>query len=721
MVRLDFLFLCNLGEELEPLSFILKILFISVSSFSLVLTTMLYRLHKFLPALFASLALATGATSAAQTLDNQTLTTIERETTRLLLEKDVGEVANQLARDGAATTVVPLLRRLTIFARAGQRGRVLQTIHQLAEASDMPPVSHRWVAAAAVKEIIGHDDLKALRAYSEQIMSVDTSIAEQLVRLWEKEGDAKELDTWLAARGGQSVEWSRRRIYLRARLGTIKELLDELAAEVKANPEDRARVSLYLEANNLANRLQDVSWLAEALQPRNAFEFYEVGSLLRTDAPETATRLLEKSLEQPFTEQDMTLIRERILSRFPIQPRVRNWEKQLRFWTKKHLAELYRTLNQPHAAQIMVEQLVAMKADEDIMTEDVHQLAGAVQAQSGMRVVEAGILRDEANERASLPYWLERARYYAGRKEYATVMETYRQALVHLPLKLQEAATVGARLTLLQAFTMFATSRDAHEDGKRQERREEIKQILRREFTSAPLETLYALGVARIVANDEFELDDLKEALFVRDKDALSRVLAARTEWAGEENWLIESIVCRESVSPQSKTHFWAQLETLATDGAASRAFHLADAMLSCREPGRAIPLLLGYLRQTKAERDDKARFREEQGMSLLINAYLDTDNWRAAEKLLLSREDLTERELIYELSLIAQVAARAGAFSDAVRLWKMKSNLDRRPLDGLGQLATTKAKEPLREFYLQMKKKDPLSFVPDAALRFLQ
>jgi hypothetical protein len=404
-----------------------------------------------------------------------------------------------------------------------------------------------------------------------------------------------------------------------------------------------------------------------------------------------------------------------------MQPPVKNWEKQLRFWTKKLLAELYRTTNQPHAAQSMVEQLVAMKADEDIMAEDVHQLAGAVQAQSGMRVVEAGILRDEASARESVSYWLERADYYRGRKEYAAVMETYRQSLVHFPLKPQETATVGARLTLLQAFTMFATSRDYSEDGKRQERREEIKQVLRREFTTAPLETRYALGVARIIADDEFELGDLKEALFVRDKDALSRVLGARTEWANEENWLIEHVVCRESVAPQRKADFWTQLETLTRNGVPSRAFHLADAMLSCKEPGRAIPLLMGYLRQTKAERDDNARSSEEQGVSLLFNAYLGTDNWRAAEKLLLSREDSTERQLIYDLSQIAQAAARAGAISDAVRLWKMKSNLDLRQLEGLGQLATTKAKEPLREFYLQLKKKDPLSFVPDAALRVLQ
>lgn len=678
---------------------------------------MLYRSHKLLSSLFACLALVMSA--GAQTLDNQTVSKIERETTRLLLEKDVGEVANQLARE-LATTVVPLLRRLSLFARAGHRARVLQTVNQLAEAADMPPLAERWVVAGAVKEIIGNDDLSALKAYYERIMPTDASGAENFLRLWDKEGDAKELDAWLAARAEQNVEWIRYRIYLRAKLGTIGELLDTLAAEVKANPQDSKRVSLYLQANNAANKLQDVSWLVDALAPRFAFELYELGALLKTDAPESAAKLLERSLEQPFTEEDMRLIRERVITRFQVQPRVRNWEKQLRFWTKRHLAELYRTMNQPQTAQRLIEELVAMKGD-DIMAEDVHQLAGTVQAQSGMRVVEAKILRDEASERASVSYWLERARYYIGRKEYDAVMETYRQALAFLPFKPQDAATVRTCLTLLDDFAFFATSRNTSEDGKQRERRAEIEQILRREFTATPLETDYAFGLARIIVDDDFKFDDLRDALFVKDKDSLQRILAARNEWTDEDRRLIEGIVCRERLSPETKANYWTQLEALAKNGALSRTSQLADAMLSCDEPRRAIPLLVSYLNQTREQHDESAAFREEQALSNLFSAYLGAGNWQAAEKLLFTRDDLPVNQLTYDLTRIAFTATGKGAMSDAMRLWQVKSNLDRRQLDGLAQLATTKAREPLREFYVQMKKKDSLSFVPDVALKVLQ
>jgi tetratricopeptide (TPR) repeat protein len=598
---------------------------------------------------------------------------------------------------------------------------VLQTVNQLAEADDMPPVSHRWVVANAVKEIIGNDDLAALRVYCERIMPTDASSAENLLRLWGKEGDAKELDSWLAARARQHVEWMRWRIQWRVQLGTVGELLNELAAEVKANPEDRVRVSLYLEANHAANNLQDVSWLVDALSPRNAFEFYELGELLKTDAPESATKLLERSLAQPFTEQDMRLISERVIIRYSMPPRVKNWEKQLRFWTKRHLAEVYRLMKQPQAAQRFVEELVAMKDDDDIIADDVHNLAGAVQAQSGMRVVEAKILRDEASARDSVSYWLDRAHYYIGRKEYDAVMETYRQALVHLPFKAQERATIGTRLILLKDFAFFVTSSDDLEDKKRQDMRAEIKEVLRREFAAAPPAADYALGLARIIVDDEFEFDDLRDALFGGEKDSLRQMLAARTEWASDERWLIESVVCRENVSPGSRANYWTQLEALAKSGAPSRAYHLADTMLSCNEYRRAVPLLISYLSQIRERRDEEAAFREEQAVSSLFSAYVGAGKWQAAEKLLFARTDLNARQLIYDLSRLAVVAAREGALNDAVRLWRTKSNLDRRQLDGLNQLAVTKAKEPLRALYAEMKKKDPLTFVPDVALKLLQ
>jgi tetratricopeptide (TPR) repeat protein len=416
----------------------------------------------------------------------------------------------------------------------------------------------------------------------------------------------------------------------------------------------------------------------------------------------------------------MQLIRERVIIRYSVAPPVKNWEKQLRFWTKRRLAETYQSMKQSQAAQKIIEELVAMKGDADIVTtEDVHQLAGAVQAQSGMRVVEAKILRDEATERQSAAYWIERAGYYKGRKEYDAVMDAYRQGFAHLPIKPGDKASMRARSLLLDAFTIFVKYAD--EDGKRQERYAEVKQVLRREFSMTPPETDYAFHVVKMIANNDFDFDELRDSLLVKDKNLLPRLLTARDGWTSEEEWLIEKIVCREAVTPERKAGFWTQLEALSRSGAPSRSFHLAGALVDCKEPHRAIPLLTSYLKHVREQRDEGAEFMEEQTVNNLFTAYLDAGDWQAAEKLLLGREGLTDKQLIYELPRIALVAAREGAVDDALRLWRMKANLDRRHLNELVPLSQTKAREPLREMYTQMKKKDPLSVVPDRALKLLQ
>ena len=72
-------------------------------------------------------------------------------------------------------------------------------------------------------------------------------------------------------------------------------------------------------------------------------------------------------------------------------------------------------------------------------------------------------------------------------------------------------------------------------------------------------------------------------------------------------------------------------------------------------------------------------------------------------------------------LANIAVAAGKGGATDDAVRLWRLSANLDRRDLSDLKQLARTSAKPELRKLYLQMKKEDPESFIPEVALRLLQ
>jgi hypothetical protein len=72
-------------------------------------------------------------------------------------------------------------------------------------------------------------------------------------------------------------------------------------------------------------------------------------------------------------------------------------------------------------------------------------------------------------------------------------------------------------------------------------------------------------------------------------------------------------------------------------------------------------------------------------------------------------------------LAEVAIAAAQQNATDDAMRLWRMSTNLDRRNLDALPQLAATKVRPQLIAMYSQMKIDDPLSPIPDLALKLLK
>src|SRR5258708_14972224 len=63
---------------------------------------------------------------------------LDAEVTSLVLKKDIAAVADDLAA-AKAGTVPELLRNLIIYARAGHRERVRQTLERLAETPDWRP------------------------------------------------------------------------------------------------------------------------------------------------------------------------------------------------------------------------------------------------------------------------------------------------------------------------------------------------------------------------------------------------------------------------------------------------------------------------------------------------------------------------------------------------------------------------------------------------------
>jgi hypothetical protein len=659
--------------------------------------------------LICLILLTLARTTLAQEKSVYTAEELQRDVTSLLLNQNINDVTRQL--DGEVASTVPsLLRRLVIYSRAGQESRVNKTLEQLAANTNWQcPSTYdlRWLIWSA-----GGNSLAARRFYFDRLCPDDTSGAGDFVREWARAGDPKELDVWLSERPDRSDEWLMLRVELRRKAGTAAQVLDELAAEIRANPSDWKRLVRYLNANSHAGTLQDVAWLADTFEAHIAAESFRLGDHLRNYSPDTGVRLLRKSLETPFTEADAKLVQHLAarLASAGLSIKI-NWEKQLRYWTKRSLAETYQRTNQALAAQPLVEELVGIKGD-DILLEDVHELAGAVQMSSGHRVVETKLIRDETARRGTAEYWLERANYYDGRTEYGLERDSYRQALVALATRPEDSKRLMERFEVVRSFAFFLARWHREEED-----RSELAKLLTSELSNVPPETDYAFRIARLITQNEFELGALQHSLLASRPSFVARLLDGRREWDIDGSGLIEDIVKGDKLSSILKERIWSNLEQLVRDPGSTRAFYLAEAMQDSKEWQRAIPLWRGYIEHASPTRDEN----NSTAISNLVTAYCRTGQWRAAEKLLIARKDSFWRDLPKVLAEVAIVAAQHNAPDDAMRLWRMSTNLDRRNLEALPQLAQTQAKPQLVEMYSKMKKDDPQSTIPDLALRLLQ
>ena len=293
-----------------------------------------------------------------------------------------------------------------------------------------------------------------------------------------------------------------------------------------------------------------------------------------------------------------------------------------------------------------------------------------MQAGSGRRVIETGILRDEVTQANTAAYWLQRASYYRGRAAYQLESETFHKALANFPYSSNDEQASVHRFEIIRQFAFsIKNSRDARVNW-----RKELSDLLGREFTTAPAETKYAFQIAGLITAYDFELDELRQRLFGEQPDLLARLLKQRAEWNAEEKVLIGVAISGDVITPQRKSSIWTHLEKLVIDPGSSRAYALAEAMIWSGAHQRAIPLLRGYI----------DRHENVEALRALSQAHCDLGDWQAAEKVLLAHKQIMVSDLPQWFGRIAVVAGRNGSPEDALRLWRFKTNLDRSDLEGL-------------------------------------
>ena len=656
--------------------------------------------------------------ASAVSIFSQTHTTSEAlrlKVNKILLKKSLPSLVAELSRTKAAG-VDDLLLRLDVYKRVDDKQAIRQIVIDLSAAPDLPPLTDRKWLLDIVRSNI-EDDLVAVRLYYEKLTPDDGYYnANRFVARWQTEGDEKALEDWLAKRVSIWNSWFT--INLERRLGRneAQPILNEMADRVRNDPGNKQVFNEYIAAVKRALEFthkekpkpfeNETNWLGDTFLPDGSLANHDFGESVFEVNPALAIRYFQRSLGKEITEIEVGTLQQR----FPLHssvghaPRPRDWQKQLRYWTKEKLAAAYQRTGQSQLAQPLIEELIAGKSD-DLRSRKDYSLAGAVQGGSGARVVESRVLQDEATRAQSLEYWSERLNYYDGRSDFENMETTIREALSNLAERERAffVERVGDRCRYKQGFRRAGS---------------ELPGIFLKEFARAPPDSDLAFNIVH-VAIENCHLADVGRTLFVDRRDLVAAIFEKRSGWSGGERDVLETILEDERLSSEQKNFYVSELERIVSRGPVERRLDLALLFDDIDEHPRRASQILSYLKEAPAVR--KNEDRRNYAIRELVDAYLDSGQWSEAEKMLERHQPLFLPYWGDYLGRLAIVAGYQNAPQDAMRIWLKAVNFIGHSRGGLINLAETSTRPLLRDYYLSMKQREPNSKVPDFALKILR
>jgi hypothetical protein len=702
---------------------------------------------------------AAAASAPAQTRSGD----IENDVTKTLLKKDLRQAVRE-AESSTANDLNSLLRRLTLYRRAANFEKVAQTARQIIGRPDFNKNLYQtrgFLEFALSSEYF--QDAETLRFFL-QNAGFNENIYARFVKICLQNKtacDVRGFDAWLAQKAAETEKssapdfsdkfyWTFRQIDWRRQFGLdVREITNRFVENVRNDPADLEAALVYLKFFTTS---ADLEWLAENFSSPQAYSYYEIGERIgnlqfsfpspaSTDEPlqvrRAAVRFLLKSLETPFNEKDVSLIYAYRLRYTSIPPKIGNYEKQLRFWTKEALAENYKNIGEAQNAQPLVEELTKLDKS-DILSETPSFLAGAVQDASGARVVESEILRQQALRQDSYQYWQERIAYYDGRNEPELVFSSYLQAFSAVPFDPVNGDPKGMRIFFIRHFADFAerkfgqnsneaVSEDWSPENKRRHQFwKDAESFLRGEFEKTKQNVKYSYELGQIIAENDF--DNLADEIVGKNPEILTN--AANAGLLMGYDRLLGIFLESENVSPAKKDAVFDELLRIADRTEIKKAwviFELFTHEGSQKYHAKLVPLFekhfaksLEFAKAYKPTEDDDGDFSKlpEKYAEPLFHIYLAANDRKSAEKLLFAGY----YSLNYGIKALIGNAARQGAFDEALRYWKLKANLNRLDLEDLDYLKRFPVfAQSLREFYTQMKTAEPYSPVPALALQILK
>lgn len=627
----------------------------------------------------------------------------QRDLTEMLMEGKTGfpELVKNVTKL-APKTGQEAMFKVSVFMRGGMNKEAIEALRELKRLA--PALVNDQVSSIyydACDNVQTWNVAKAtVEVFADNVSEI--TLGNRLVKHFLSLGwTVKKVDKWLAGKPkGIQNFWVKERLRFNVGHGCGEALVKELSDIVRNDPADIEGAVALLDALAYArytgNENWDLSWMARIINPKLATEAEELASRLKTLRQwQTAIVFYRQAVDTVLTEEETS--NALMCAAFVPPERLR---AMFAAHTREGLSECLLKLGKEEQAQKWMVEAADIREKHELGLNAL--FAGQVQGASGQRTIEGRIREREKESENDPGYWRERAQYYRGRNEGAQEEEALRKGLaLTTPQPEPEQpprSHVDWRSWMLADYARFLV---------RQKRTDEAVALLRKEIEQAPATSESARRAANLLAFDfekQIGVDDI----------VLWNWLANRPEWEYTEERLLLRMLEKAKRDDLDK-HF-VRAEKLAAEKSASRAHTLGWIMNRMHFPGRSIPLL-------KCAVDNaKGKELKEDALFTLFESYLDTGDWRHAEKVFPdAAQQLTPRELPEWYSRVAVAAAKAGAKADAMRIWSHVANLCPACIGRLEDLVKAGLKDELKGFYHEMRKKMPSSEVPGKALMVLE
>ncbi|MBZ0186440.1 MAG: hypothetical protein K8F91_09355, partial [Candidatus Obscuribacterales bacterium] len=417
-----------------------------------------------------------------------------------------------------------------------------------------------------------------------------------------------------------------------------------------------------------------------------------------------AIDLLRQSLASEYSKDDEEFMEKqmRLSSVSFMIPKSKSWEPELRKSTRYVLARAYQKAGESLKAQEILVKL-NKESKGGLPVYALSQMAGQVQVSTPKKSLENQIKASEKENKSSYDYWLGRASYYTGRKDYKSADHAFEKALsLTAPGSKPEASTLNERQMVVSSFERYLWN---------QGKEDEAISFLFKEFDSIP-DVEFRRRLIYLI----WHHDSPKKRYVSAEDGRLWKLLSDSRDWGFTEEKILWRML--ENASADTRDQYWAKAENLARSKGAepAREQPLGWIMTRMGESQRAIPLL------EDASKRIQDKHKRGSATFALFEAYLDTRNWRKAESVWPEvAAYLSASEISDWAGRLSLCTARAGAHKDALRLWKKKDEIDRTDLRHLDELANSGFKADLTGYYRSLALKSKDSTYADKALEILR